>query len=146
MGDDNEFLHDRAAELVERVRKKQENDFEFHRLAGAADALLEASERIFDSRKHRSHSRESQRDAAMALQRYYFRSQQAEYFAELSQEPEADAYVQHCRRLYQEARSAYDAEEFKRAKLLGEASALIVRALENIAQASVHIPEPPVIK
>jgi hypothetical protein len=50
------------------------------------------------------------------------------------------------RSLYQQARGAYDARQYDRAQMLGEASSLIVMALENIAHASLNIPDPPVIK
>lgn len=138
------FLHARAAELLERVRQSTADGYRFQRLASATDALLEASERIFDSGKKKDgRERDAQRETALALERYYFRAQQADYFAASARESAGGAYVSHARSLYQQARSAYDAREHNRAKKLGEASALIVRALESLAQAAVRIPEPP---
>ena len=61
-------------------------------------------------------------------------------------EKEAKQYVTYARSFYQLARSAYDAHQYDRAQMLGDASSLLVTALENIAQASLRIPDPPVIK
>ena len=140
------FLHARAGELLERTRQARGNTFQFDRLARATDALLRASERIFMSRKASQIDDNDKRDAAEFLQRCYFRVQQAEYFAGLSGEKLAKQYVTCTRSLYQQARSAYDARQYDRAQMLGDASSLIVAALENIAHASLHIPDPPVIK
>jgi hypothetical protein len=140
------FLHARASELLERTKQARANNFQFERLARATDALLGASQRIFVSRKASQIDENDKRNAAEFLQRCYFRVQQAEYFADLSGEKEAKQYVLYTRSLYQQARSAYDARQYDRAQMLGDASFMIVTALENIAQALLRIPDPPVIK
>lgn len=140
------FLQARASELLERTKQARENNFQFERLARATDSLLSASQRIFMSRKANQIDDNDKRDAAEFLQRCYFRVQQAEYFAGLSGEKEAKQYVIYTRSLYQQARSAYDARQYDRAQMLGDASTMIVAALENIAQALLRIPDPPVIK
>lgn len=145
-GPETTFLHARASELLERTRQARANNFQFDRLARAMDALLRASERIFMSREAGEIDDNDKRDAAEFLQRCYFRVQQAGYFAELSGEKLANQYVTYTRSLYQQARSAYDAHQYDRAQMLGDASSMIVAALENIAHASLRIPDPPVIK
>jgi hypothetical protein len=145
-GQENSFLHARAGELVERTRQAKGNNIQFDRLSRAADAILRASDRIFGARKAAAMDEADKRDAAEFLQRCYFRVQQAEYFAGLSGEKESKKYVTTTRSLYQQARSAYDAHLYDRARMLGDASSMVVSALENIAHASLNIPDPPVIK
>jgi hypothetical protein len=141
---EHDFLHARVAAILERARGARADDYVFDRLLRAADDLLEASEELFESRTpERQPPDASQREAALDLQRYYFRVRQADYFAKLSREPDARLYVQHARSLYQQARRAYDAQQYRRARKLGEAAAEIVSALEKLAQAAVRIPEPP---
>ncbi len=145
-GPDNVFLHARAADLLARTKQLRTNNFQFDRLARAVDALLRASDRIFSARKATQTDENDRRDAAEFLQRCYFRAQQADYFADLSGEKETKKYVTLTRSLYQQARGAYDSRQYDRARMLGEASSLLVMALENIAHASLNIPDPPVIK
>jgi len=145
-GPENSFLHARAGELIERTKQAKSNNFQFDRLSRAVDALLRASDRIFGARKASMTDEDDKRNAAEFLQRCYFRIQQAEYFAGLSGEKESKKYMTTTRSLYQQARSAYDAHQYDRAQMLGDASSLVVSALENIAHASLNIPDPPVIK
>jgi len=153
-GEENKFLHARASALLERAKQARQDAYLFDRLSRAADDLLEASESIFEAGEpERDPEDDDREEAARALQRYYFRAQQAEYFAGLSKpvlsapasspEAEPDLYVKYARSLYQQGRSAYDGQRYRRAKKLGEASAKVVSALENLAQASVRAPEPP---
>jgi hypothetical protein len=143
---ENVFLNARAGELLERAKQARGNNFQFDRLASATDNLLRASERISSARKASQVDENEKRDAAILLQKCYFRVQQAGYFADLSAEKETKQYETYTRGIYQQARSAYDARQYDRAQMLGEASSLIVMALENIAHASLKIPDPPVIK
>jgi hypothetical protein len=108
--------------------------------------LLRASDRIFSAHKASQMDDNDRRNAAEFLQRCYFRVQQADYFAGQSGEKDSKKYVTTTRSLYQQARSAYDAHLYDRAQMLGDASSLVVMALENIAHASLNIPDPPVIK
>ena len=140
------FLNARAAELLERARQAKGNDFQFDRLASATDNLLRAGDRIFSARKFERVDENERRDAALLLQKCYFRVEQAEYFAGISGEKESKQYVALARSLYQQARTAYDNRQYDRARMLGEASSLVVMALENIAHAALKIPDPPVIK
>jgi hypothetical protein len=135
------FLNQRASMLLERARQTSE-PYQFDRLRRAADALLEATQRI-ESRAGEDNDKDDQEKAARTLQRHYFRVQQAEYFAKMSGDPDAALYIPHCRSLYQQARSAYDARKFDRARRLGEAASLVVGALENLAHAAVRVPDPP---
>jgi hypothetical protein len=140
------FLNTRAGDLLERAKQSRGNDFQFDRLATATDNLLRAGERIFSARKFDRVDENERRDAALLLQKCYFRVQQAEYFAGISGEKESKQYVTMTRSLYQQARTAYDTRQYDRARMLGEASSLVVMALENIAHATLKIPDPPVIK
>jgi hypothetical protein len=141
---DSVFLNQRASILLERTRQARE-PYQFDRLRRATDALLEATQRI-ESEESEDHDEDDQEKAARTLQRHYFRVQQAEYFASMSGESDAALYVPRCRSLYQQARSAYDARQFDRARRLGEAASLVVGALENLAQAAVRVPDPPRLK
>jgi hypothetical protein len=76
--------------------------------------------------------------------RVHFRVRQAGYFAKMSGEKNADQYVTLARSLYQQGRSSYDAHEYQRARLLGDASSFIVFALECMAQAAT--PDPHIYK
>jgi hypothetical protein len=146
IGPDGKFLNARAADLLERAKQALGNSFQFDRLAAATDSLLRASERISAARRANQVNENDRQDAALFLQKCYFRVQQAEYFAGISGEKEARQFVTLGRSLYQQARSAYDAHQYDRAEMLGDASSLIVMALENIAHAGLKIPDPPVIK
>lgn len=145
-GPDMNFLNTRAADLLERAKQARANNFQFESLTGAILNLLRASERISMALKASQMDDNDRRDAALYLQKCYFRIQQADYFAGLSGEKESRQYVTRTRSLYQQARSAYDARQYDRARMLGDASSMIVTALENMAHASLNIPDPPVIK
>ena len=142
--EEQKFLHARAAALLERLKANVQESYVFDRVSRALDDLLEASEEIEESREpERAPKPGDREEAARELQRYYFRVQQAEYFAGLSGESDAPAWVKHSRALYQQGRSAYDAQQFRRARKLAEAAALVVGALERLAQARVSGAEPP---
>jgi len=140
------FLNTQAEGLLDRARQLEGSSFQFDRLTSAVENLLRASERIASAGKASRIDDTERRDASILLQKCYFRVQQAEYFAGISHEKAAKKYVTYTRSLYQQARVAYDARQYERARLLGDASSLIVMALENIAHASLKIPDPPVIK
>lgn len=145
--EEQKFLHARAAALLERLKPPVQDGYAFGRISRAADDLLEASEEIAESREPESRREQGDREeASRDLQRYYFRVQQAEYFAGLSGESDAAEYVKHSRALYQQGRSAYDAGQYRRARKLGEAAALVVSALERLAQARLSAAEPPRLK
>jgi hypothetical protein len=145
-GADMLFLSSRASELLERAKQARANNFQFDSLTGAILNLLRASERISMARKADRMDENDKRDAALQLQKCYFRVQQADYFAGLSGEKDAKQYLTRARSLYQQARSAYDSRQYDRAQLLGDAASNIVTALENLAHACLRIPDPPVIK
>ncbi len=140
------FLCARATEILERLKQAKGNNFQFDQLASATEALLRAGDLIFRAKRASRIDENDKRDAALNLPRCYFRMRQADYFADLSGEKEAKQYVTFSRSLYQQARSAYDAQLYDRAQMMGDASSLIVMALENLAHASLRIPDPPVIK
>ena len=79
--------------------------------------------------------------AGFMLPGCYFRVRQAEFFASLSGEKNSEQYVTWSKSFYQQARVAFDAHEYQRARLYGDASSFIVFALECIAQANVQMPD-----
>jgi hypothetical protein len=146
-GPDIEFLHSRAADLLERAKASRENYFRFGRFIAAANAILEANDRIVWLRKiERTPQEQDYWGAGLFLPGCYFRVRQAEFFAAMIGEKNMDQYVTWSKSLYQQARGALDAREYQRARLLGDASSLIVFALESIAQATVQMPDTPIIK
>ena len=140
---DQIWLHEEAARLLERAKQSRDQDYVFDRLIRATDALLEASERVLESREEEDNDEDDREEAARDLQRDYFRVQQSEYFAKQSKRENAQDYVTLSRSLYQQARSAFDAGRFDGAENLSSAASYVVRALENLAQAAVRVPEPP---
>jgi hypothetical protein len=141
-GPEIELLNARASELLDKAKQSRDNPFRFGRFLNASNALLKAAEDLFWIRKL-DHTAQEQDywGSAFMLQGCYFRVRQADYFAEMSGDKNSEQYVTLARSLYQQARSAYDAREYQRAWLLGDASSVIVFALESIAQASVRIPD-----
>jgi hypothetical protein len=109
--------------------------------------MLEANDRIVWSRKvERTPQEQDYWGAGLFLPGCYFRVRQADFFASMIGEKNMDQYVIWSKSLYQQARGALDAREFQRARLLGDASSFIVFALESIAQATVQMPDTPIIK
>jgi len=148
---ENVFLHDHAAELIAQARTAIQDEYRFDRVSRAANALLEASERIFEARRppnkrdneDEDDDGDDHRRTARRLERCFFRVKQADYFAHQSAAPRPEQYLRTTRSLYQQARSAYDLRDYRKARLLAEAAALTVDALERLAQAAVPIPVPP---
>ena len=141
----NSFLHQQSGALIERAIKAKGSRYRCDRLARAADDLLEASQRVFESRE-RDDDDEDRSDAARRLERTYFRVQQADYFARQSRHKDGDAFIRHARALYQQARTAYDQRDYPKADKLADAAGKIVSALERMAQAEVRVPDPPRLK
>jgi hypothetical protein len=143
---ENRFLHDQASSLLERSRQAPAGSYLLDRLESAIDDLLDASEHIRESaqdRPVRNADPEENRRIARDLERTYFRITQGDYFARQSQESNAGEYVLTARRLYQQARASYDAADYRRARLLGQAAHEVISGLESLAQAAVPVPEPP---
>ncbi|MGC8792326.1 MAG: hypothetical protein ACP5U2_02920 [Bryobacteraceae bacterium] len=138
------FLHARAAALLERLRAGVPEAYVFERLAKAAEDLLEASEDIEESRQSERAAKPGDREeTARQLQRSYFRVQQADYFASFAQESAPASWVKHCRALYQQACSAWDAQRYRKARKLAQAASNVVGALEKLVQARASGLEPP---
>ena len=140
---EREFLHERVAELLNRARKSVGNNYLFGRLTAAMDDFLDASEQIEDAVEDGPGREDTQERAARELENTYFDLMQGEHFARQSGDPHADEYVRISRRLYQNARAAYEQEEYARARDLGEAAREVVAGLESLAQAAVRVPTPP---
>jgi hypothetical protein len=145
----NSFLVQETRRLAEQCRSLPAGSYKYDRLLEALDDLLDAREDLRAA--HRNESAKDGKpvtrdDTAKRLERAYFRLQQGEYFAGLSRENGAPEYISLSRQLYQKARTAYDAKEYLRANRLASASSECVNVLENLAQAAVRKPEPPVLK
>ena len=147
LSEENRFLHERVSSLLEVSREAPADSYLFDRLESAMDDLLDASEHILDlgadGRGRNETVEEIRQRTARQLERTYFRTQQGDYFAGQSQESNSSEYVLTARRLYQLARAAYDAEDYRRARIVAEASREVIDALESLAQAAVPIPDPP---
>ena len=143
------FLEAETRRLLERRRNFALTTYESDRLLEAIDDLLDAREDLHASVREGSDKdkrNNKPEGAAKRLERAYFRVQQGEYFAKLSGDKRAMDYLPIARQLYQRARAAYDAQEYGRANRLASASGELVDVLENLAQAAVRRPEPPVLK
>ncbi|HSW38444.1 MAG TPA: hypothetical protein VLL97_03005, partial [Acidobacteriota bacterium] len=139
------FLKTKTSDLVDQAKQWTNNQFRSGRLVMAANALLDAADRIVWSRAVEQRAREKDVwGAGFILQGCYFRVRQADYFAMLSGDKDSGQFVTLSRSLYQQARSAYDAGQFQRARLLGDASSFIVFSLESIAQGVT--PDPDIYK
>jgi hypothetical protein len=146
-GPEIEFLNARASELLEKAKQSRDNPFRSGRFIFAANAVLDAGDRILWARKLERGAQEQDywNGIGMLLQGCSFRVRQADFFASLIGDRSTDQYIAWSKNFYQQARSAYEAREYQKAKLLGEASSSIVWALECIAQATVPS-DPPITK
>jgi hypothetical protein len=141
-GPELEFLNARASDLLERAKSSRDNYFRFGRFIAAANAMLEAGDRMVWLRKaERTPQEQDFWGAGFIMPGCYFRVRQAEFFSSLSGEKNGEQYVTWSKSFYQLARVAYDAHEYQRARLYGDASSFIVFALECIAQATVQMPD-----
>lgn len=141
-GPELEFLNGRASDLLDRAKASRDNLFRYGRFIAAANAMMEASDRMVWLRKvERAPQAQDFWGAGFMLPSCYFRARQAEFFASLSGDKNSDQYVTWSKSFYQQARVAFDAHEYQRARLYGDASSFIVFALECIAQATVQMPD-----
>jgi hypothetical protein len=141
-GPDIEFLYSRASDLLKRSSQERDNFFRCERLVTATNALLDAAYGIYSSRKA-DRTAQDFWSVGKSLPGLHFRVQQAGYFASISGDKNSEQYVTLARSVYQQARSAYDAHEYQKAKYLADASWGIVTALESIAQAAIPAPTHP---
>lgn len=143
------FLHERVTELMAKWKPLDAGTYTDSRIRSAIDSFLDASEELKGARKQSRSSRsesadgDARRRTARVLERTYFRVKQGEYFSAQSKDPFGPEYVRLGRRLYQQARSAYDRGTFELARRLAEASHEVIEGLEKLAQAAVPIPMPP---
>jgi hypothetical protein len=134
-------LMERATELMEQAKASKDNQFQHSRRLLAASAIMDAADRVLLSQKPGINNDENDSRAAdFVLRRCFFRVRRADYFADISGDKKSDQYVKLASRLYQQGRSAYDAKEYGKARLLGDASISIVFALEFMAQAAAPDP------
>jgi len=140
-GPDVENILARIADLTEQMKKLKDDPFRFGRYLAATNALMDAADKILWARKiDPAPQNFDYWGASFVLQGCYFRVKQADYFSNMSGAKKSDQYVKLSRRLYQQGRGAYDAKEYQRARLLGDASTSIVFALECLAQAGTSDP------
>ena len=134
---DYKSLLGRSAELIDQAKSSKDNQFQFGRLLLAANAMMDAADRVLMAQKSGNNPEENDSRAAdFVLRGCYFRVRQADYFAGISGDKKSGQYVKLASSLYQQARSAFDAKEYGRARLLGDASTSVVFALERMAQAA----------
>jgi hypothetical protein len=123
--------------------QRADRPFQADRFAEAADALLHVAE-------HQQHLRagagpkgappaEAVRDH---LQRVYFRVQQSEYFQRQSRDARAISLPKWARDFYGLASRQYEQRDFIAADENAKCAEEVVKALENLAQAAVPMPEP----
>jgi hypothetical protein len=142
---DFKILLDRAANLVDQAKLSKDNQFQYRRRLLAANAMMDAADHVLQALKPgRSPAENDSRAAGFVLSGCYFRVRQADYFAGISGDKKSDQYVRLASSLYQHGRSAYDAKEYGKARLLGNASISVVFALECMAQAAT--PDPHIYK
>lgn len=144
------FLQQESARVLERCRALlPSSSYRFDRMLEALDDLLDTRDDLQEAASPANSRRkedDERRETAKRLERAYFRVQQADYFAKLSEDKHASEYIGFSRQLYQRARTAYDAQEYHRANHLASASSELVSVLENFAQSAVRKPEPPELK
>ena len=134
-------LLERATELIEQAKAPDNNQFQHGRRLLAAGAMMDAADRVLQAQKaERSTDENDLRRAGYVLQGCYFRIRQADYFADISGDKKSVMSAKLASSLYQQGRSAYDAKEYGKARLLGEASTSVVFALEYLAQAAAPGP------
>jgi hypothetical protein len=142
-GSESEFLFPRVSNLLERSKVARENPFQFERLMNASDALLNAGDFISWSKKTEKTSLEKDffGVVGMAIEGCYHWVEKADLLAPWSGEKNPEKYIKLARTLYQQARGAYDAHDYMKAKFLADASVSVVVALESITQSVPHIPK-----
>jgi|GEM_PF-2265772 len=137
------FLHERVTALLAQTRGEIDNGYRFDRLVSAIDDLLDASDQIEDAFNDKASRSDTRERAARELEDTYFDLRRGEHFAKQSGDPYANDYLKTARKLYQQARAAYEMEQFAQSRDLAEAAREIVDGLESLAQAAVRIPAPP---
>jgi len=134
-------LLERAAEIMDLAKSSKDNQFQHGRRLLAANAMMDAADRVLLALKAERTSDENDlRRAGYVLQECYFRVRQADYFVRISGDKKSSQSARLASSLYQQGRSAYDAKEYGKARLLGEASASVVFALECMAQSETSDP------
>ena len=134
-------LLERAAEIMDLAKSSKDNQFQHGRRLLAANAMMDAADRVLLALKAERTSDENDlRRAGYVLQGCYFRVRQADYFVRISGDKKSSQSARLASSLYQQGRSAYDAKEYSKARLLGEASASVVFALECMAQSATSDP------
>jgi hypothetical protein len=142
---DSEGLISAAQRELERALEKLKGNevYAADRLQAAADAFVHAAEHSLHLGDGPKGPAPQPGEIADHLQRVYFRLQQADFFARASGEPEAKPLPGLARKYYEEARKAYDRGSWFAADEYAKSADDTIRALENLAQASVPEPPPP---
>jgi len=124
--------------------EKNKSAFLANRHLAAADALVHAAE-------HQQHILEKSgppppdgTEVARHLDRVYFRLQQADYFAKQSGDANAREISSFARQYYQNALHAAQIPDLRMADECAKSAEDLMRALENLAQATVSFPSAPV--
>lgn len=149
-GSISSFFHKETEALFARAQAARPGSHEARRLLEAIDDFIDAREALLKAARDQDEDEDSGKDdkadTARRLERVYFRVQQGDYFARLSETEQAPEYLKYARQFYQRARTAYDRGKHYQAEKLAEVSEELVNTLENLAQATVRIPDPPRLK
>lgn len=134
-----------ACNCLQRARKQLSRNqiFTASRLAGAAEELSHALDRL----QRRGDPAEATSPPCLDLHRHlievYFRVRQADYFYQQSRDKRAQTLAELARRFYQQARQAFDQQHPGPAIEYADAADDMVRALEFLAQSAVKANAPP---
>lgn len=143
-GSVTEKLLSLSRDYLERSeRKENRNEFAVNRYLAAADALVHAAEHQQHIANKTGPPPPDKGELARHLERVYFRLRQADYFVKQSADPNATTIAGFARQYYQEALRAYERPDPRIADECAKSAEDLMRALENLAQATVRVPAPP---
>jgi hypothetical protein len=117
-----------------------------------ADRTLAAAESLFRASDHLQHLTDASgfppppppppaEDVSRHLAQVYFRTREADFFLQEIHDNSASPLVSLSRQYYQRAVQAYDRSDFRGADEYGKTAEEIVKALENLAQATTLAPQ-----
>lgn len=128
--------------LERSERKESSSPFAATRYLAASDALVHAAEHQQHVRDKKEPPPPDRSELARHLERVYFRLQQADYFVKQSSDPDATIIASFARQYYQDALRASGVPDPRVTDECLKSAEDLVRALENLAQATAPVPMP----
>ena len=129
---------------LERSEQKEgRNEFASSRYLAAADALVHAAEHQQHIAGKTGPPSPDKAELTRHLERVYFRLQQADYFVNQSGDSNAPSIADFARHYHQEALRASDRADPRVADECAKSAEDLMRALENLALATLPVPVPP---